>query len=336
MSSVDLSIIIVNYHSADYVVKCLQSIREQTKDLKYEVIVVDNASYDGCRERLARDFPKVRYVQSDYNLGFGRANNLGVRHATGAVLLFLNPDTELKDRAVDRLYEQFCRLYRPGAVGCRLLNSDGSFQTSCVQSFPTILNQVLDAGALQRHFPKSGLWGSSALFAGDGMTAEVEMVSGACLMIRRDVFDRIGNFSPEYFMYGEDVDLCFKTRQAGLRNYYVADSVIVHHGGGSTNHSLSNFTSVMMREAIHLFLRKSRGGLYAAFYRVGLIKAAVARLAILTVARPFLIARGKKGVWSAAVRKWLAILRWGVGLEHWVRHYDHPRSSGIADITDET
>jgi GT2 family glycosyltransferase len=133
----ELSIIIVNYNSADFVLACVRSICEQRCTVAYEVIVVDNASYDGCSERLAQYYPHVIFVQSQSNLGFGRANNLGARHASGEVLLFLNPDTEVRDRAVDCLYEHFQKLEKPGAVGCRLINSDGSLQKSCVQALPT-------------------------------------------------------------------------------------------------------------------------------------------------------------------------------------------------------
>ena len=122
----DLSIIIVNWHSADYVEACVQSIREQTAAVNYEVIVVDNASYDGCGERLAHEYPGIIFVQSQCNLGFARANNLGSEYAQGPVLLFLNPDTEVQDRAIDRLYAHFQTLPDSGVAGCRLLNSDGS------------------------------------------------------------------------------------------------------------------------------------------------------------------------------------------------------------------
>ena len=160
----ELSIIIVNYNSADFVLACVRSICEQRCTVAYEVIVVDNASYDGCSERLAQYYPHVIFVQSQSNLGFGRANNLGARHASGEVLLFLNPDTEVRDRAVDCLYEHFQKLEKPGAVGCRLLNSDGSLQKSCVQALPTVLNQVLDADWLEQLFSKSDFWGTAALY----------------------------------------------------------------------------------------------------------------------------------------------------------------------------
>jgi len=131
-------------------------------------------------------------------------------------------------------------------------------------------------------------------------------------------------------MYGEDLDLCFKARRAGLRNYHVGDAVIVHHGGGSTNQSSSNFSDVMMRESVYRFLHKSRGRLYSLCYRAGLSGAAVTRMALLLVLYPVWLARGKVGGWAAAFRKWFAILRWGLGLERWIRKYDPPEKAEAA------
>jgi hypothetical protein len=311
----DLSVIIVNFNSANYVMECVRSLYEQTTLVRYEVIVVDNASYDDCHERLACHFSDVIFLQSHSNLGFGGANNLGAKHARGEVLLFLNPDTEVRDGAIDRLYQHFRTLNQPGAVGCRLLNRDGSLQTSCVQSFPTVLNQVLDAAVLQRLFPKSDLWGTAVLFEKDAAAAKVEVVSGACLMIRKEVFDCVGGFSPEYFMYGEDLDLCFKVRRAGLHNYHVGDVLIMHHGGGSTKKSVSNFSNRMMRESVFRFLLKFRGRLYGDCYRAAISASAVIRLAVLAVFFPIWCARWRAHDWNAVFRKWLCIFEWGLGLK---------------------
>jgi GT2 family glycosyltransferase len=318
----DLSIILVNWYSADYVLACVRSIREQTSAVSYEVIVVDNASFDGCGERLAREHSDVVFVQSQCNLGFARANNVGAEHAHGAVFLFLNPDTELRDRAIERLYADFQRLPDAGVVGCRLLNSDGSLQTSCVQSLPTVLNQVLDTDVLRRWFPKAAMWGTAALFRDGSEPVEVEAISGACMMIRRDVFARVNGFSSDYFMYTEDLDLCFKTRRAGFRNYHLGDAVIVHHGGGSSQQARSDFSSIMVRDSVGRFLRKSRGGFYSGCYRFALSGAAAIRLALLVILSPVWLARHGVHRWGAACRKWFAVFRWGVGLARWRRRYE--------------
>src|SRR5690606_31300734 len=128
-----------------------------------EVIVVDSASFDGCDKMLAAEFPAAVYIQSDSNIGFARANNLGLRHARGGYILFLNPDTEFIEPAIPRLLESMTADSTIGAMGCKLLNRDRSLQTSCVQSFPTPLNQALDSEWLRIRTPHSPLWGMAAL-----------------------------------------------------------------------------------------------------------------------------------------------------------------------------
>lgn len=324
VTPVDLSIIVVNWNSKDYVRKCIASVLANTSGIEYEIIVVDSGSFDGCAHMLQRIYPQVGFVQSKRNVGFARANNLGATYAHGAVLLFLNPDTEVLDRAIERLFRHVSALAEPGVIGCRLLNSDGSLQTSCVQSLPTILNQVFDAEVLRRWFPRARLFGTAALFAPGAAVKEVEAVSGACMMIRREVFDRVGGFSADYFMYGEDLDLCFKTRYKGFRNYHVGDAVVVHHGGGSTQRTMSKFSTLMTVESVNRFLRKSRGGVYSSCYRLTLSGAAVIRLALLCLLFPARSALGTIGGWNAIFRKWFFVLRWGLGLERWTRQYEQP------------
>ncbi len=294
-----LSIIIVNWKSKDYLRQCLTTVYAHTRAVAFEVIVIDSGSFDGCAEMLREHFPSVRFIQSPDNLGFAKANNLAARSARGDALLFLNPDTELPGPAIQTLLAALESLPDAGAVGAKLLNTDGTVQTSCIQSFPTILNQVLDAELLRRRFPRSRLWGMAALFATNERPQPVEAVSGACVLVRRPAFEKVGGFSEEYFMYGEDLDLSHKLRAAALVNYFVPAAVVVHHGGSSAAQAPSDFSVVMMRDSVWRFLRKTRGRAYAAAYRVALGMAACVRL-VLLVGRP-------------AARKWRAILRWCLG-----------------------
>ena len=308
----DLSIIIVNWKSATYLDTCIRTIRENTEGLNYEIIVVDNASYDGSEVVAGRFGEAVCFVQSSENLGFARANNLGATYARGPVLLFLNPDTEVQNNAINHLYTQFRKLPDPGVIGCRLLNRNGALQTSCVQSLPTVLNQILDAEILRRTFPKLALWGTAAFYEENAAT-EVEAVSGACMMIRREVFERVGGFSSEYFMYGEDLDLCFKARSAGFRNYHTGEARVVHHGGGSSKKARSDFSIVTMRESVSMLLRKTHGKYYSDCYRVAMSIAALLRMALLVILFPAWVIRNRIDRWFNSFRKWSAILRWGLG-----------------------
>jgi GT2 family glycosyltransferase len=313
MNSPDLSIIIVNWKSAGYVRKCLESVYKHTTGLRFEVIVVDGGSFDGCGEMLAREFPEARFIQCQSNVGFARANNLGYEQARGEVVCFLNPDTELAGPALNVLHRALASVPGAGIIGAKLMNTNGTLQISCVASFPTILNQVLDFEVLRRAFPRLGLWGMAPLFCAGEELAEAEVLSGACLMMARATFEKIGRFSEDYFMYSEDVDLCYKAHRAGAKNYYMPAAVVVHHGGGSSGSSASGFSAVMMRESRWRYFRKFRGRTYAAGYRLSMAAAAVVRCGLLAPAMPLASAQRRMGL-KNSLHKWLNIFRWAAGL----------------------
>ncbi len=328
----ELSIIIVNWNSKDYLRKCLASVLAETRDLQFEIIVIDSASHDGCDRMLREEFPQVRFLQSTANLGFARANNHAYSVSKGKFVLFLNPDTELRGPAIQLMCEQLRTLPAAGAIGCKLLNSDGSIQTSCIQSFPTILNQLLDTELLRRRFPRSALWGMAALY-GDGRRAqEVDAISGACVMLKRSVFEAAGRFSQDYFMYAEDIDLSYKVKQAGYKNYYVPEATVIHHGGSSVAQAASNFSVVMMREAIWRFLQKFRGRLYGAAYRVAMLASALGRLLALALVSLWRLISRRAATDEASTRKWRAVLRWSLNLEDWTGQYypaSNPRAAAM-------
>jgi GT2 family glycosyltransferase len=251
---------------------------------------------------LAKEFPWVRFVQSDTNLGFARANNLGASYATGESICFLNPDTKLLNSALEKMHEVVRTADRPGAVGCRLFNSDGSVQTSCIQSFPTLANQALDSEWIRRFSPRSELWGMSALYQNGSETLPVQVISGACLTMDRTVFEALGRFSEDYFMYAEDLDLCYKAAMQGCTNYYVPDGSVIHYGGGSSSQRVERaFPSVQMRESVLRFLRKFRGASYAERYRRLMGWSARVRIGMLS-----LTGSDSRG----SLEKWRAILVW--------------------------
>ena len=317
----DLSIIIVNWNSKDFLEKCLHSIFAQTTGIDFEVIVIDSASFDGCGRLLSEHFPRVRFIQSATNLGFASANNLAFQEATGDCTLFLNPDTEVVGSAIRTLHMQLKSLPDAGIVGARLLNTDGSLQASCVQSIPTLANQLLDSEFLRARWPQSRLWGNAPLFQDRVEASEVEAISGACLMTTSQAFREVGGFSEDYFMYIEDMDLARKVRQANYRNYYVPRATVVHHGGNSAVRAASMFAAVMMPEATLRFFRKTHGVTYSATYKCGMGVMACTRIALLSVARVFR-SRGSRGAsLHTSVRKWHAVLRWCLNRDPLVRKY---------------
>jgi N-acetylglucosaminyl-diphospho-decaprenol L-rhamnosyltransferase len=325
---VELSIIIVNYKTRNYLDSCLESISACAPSVSHEVIVIDNASYDGSKEMMEAKYPGTIYIQSDANLGFAKANNLASKKASGRIFLFLNPDTVVLGTALDTLYAELVATVASGSAGPVLLNSDMTLQTSCIQSFPTIANQVADSEYLRRAFPNSGLWGFSHAIKPEKLTSEVDVISGACLMVRKEVFEAVEGFSEEYFMYYEDTDLCYKIRRKGWKNIFVPQAKVIHHGGGSTKVSSSTFSDVMMAESMWRFFNKTRGRLYGAACRGAFGAGALARLLMLSLVW---LMRGKtdqRRVVSKSLEKWSALLRWSCGMERWVlRYYSNERLS---------
>lgn len=305
-----LSIIIVNWNSKNYVRECLRSIERHVM-LDHETIVVDGASYDGCAEMIAAEFPAVGFVQSQANVGFGRCNNLGARHATGEYLLFLNPDTEVTPGAVETLVEVAAADTKVGLVGARLLNTDGTLQTSCVQALPTPLNQALDSNFLRRLFYRWQIWGTYDAF-NSSTPVPVEAVSGACMLVPRELFERVGGFCPHYFMYAEDMHMSWDVSKLGKRVVYQPNADIIHHGGGASTGEFSRFSCLEMRRAVHRFITTRQGLTRGIAYRAFVGTSAAGRLALLGTA--FAIASPtRRAAARASIKRWWTTLRWAVG-----------------------
>lgn len=313
--SLDTSVILVNWNSAEYLRKCLASIFFRPTAVSLEVLVVDNASYDGAEAMVKAEYPQAIFIQARGNLGFAAANNLGSKSSRGRNLLFLNPDTVVLQSAISDMSAALDSLPNTGILGCRILNADGSLQTSAVQSFPTILNQALDAELLRRWFPRSRLWGMTALQREGSAPVAVEMVSGACLMIKRRVFEQVGGFSPEYFMYAEDVDLCKKASNIGSQVRFLPTAGVIHYGGQSTKHQSANSFSVLcMQHSLSLYFTKFHSAAYAKAFRFSRAVCACLRLVPASLMCR-LAGRDARMNYRASVEKWQSILRWALGLE---------------------
>lgn len=316
----ELSIIIVNWRSVEFLQKCLATIYATTHGIEFEVIVVDNASFDGAAEMTSRVFPRVRFVQSPKNIGFAKANNLGFRHSAGQNLLLLNPDTEIVRDAIATMLSVLRSNPDAGIVGCKLLNSDGSIQMSCVQRFPSILNQAVDADYLRMKFPGLAIWGTRALTGSSVAPAPVEVISGACLLIRRSIYEKLGGLSSDYFMYAEDVDLCYRAAQLGWKAYYTGKAEVIHHGGRSSDSATrNNFAAIVMRESLVKYLKKTRGNVYAFGYQLTTGVVALFRWLLLTSAWLILLGRKRSQSLSLSRAKWGKIFRWSIGLEGWAK-----------------
>jgi GT2 family glycosyltransferase len=308
----ELSIICVNWNSVPYLRECISSIYTNTKGVEFEIIVVDNASPQRDIETIRDEFVEVRIVQSERNLGFAGANNLGFRVSTGTYVLFLNPDTKLIDPSINILLETIKGLPDAGIVGCKLLNSDLSVQLSSIQTFPTIVNQALDAEYLRLRWPNCPLWRIAPLFSADVTLLKVEVIPGACMLLRRTTFEQVGMLSEDYFMYAEDLDLNYKLKAAGFINYYVGKTAIIHHGGGSSSRQkVSQWSTIMKHRAMRRLFRKMNGTAYEQLYRIVMGAVALARLLILGVMFPF----SDRQSFRYSVDKWRTILRWALGFQ---------------------
>ena len=322
----DISIIIISWNSKGYVRECLRSLYESSDGLQLQVVVVDNGSYDGCGEMVATEFPQACFIQSERNLGFARGNNLAVGRATAPVLMFLNPDTEVRSGALKCLLEAMRSMPDAGALGARLLNSDGTLQMTCIQAFPSILGHVLDANVLRDWSPRASLWGMAPLFEKGAGPQPVQGISGACIVTSKKAFEAVSGFSEDYFMYYEDMDYCLKIQKAGWRNYYVPGAEIVHHGGRSSACAQSAFSCIMMAESARLYFHKERGAVPAGLFRLCMAAKAVSRICLLSIAYGLTWQAVKRSSTAAACRRWASVFRWALGAEKWAVGYQQQRS----------
>ena len=255
----DLSVIVVNYNTNTFLRDCLQSVFEQTEGIDYELIVVDNASSDGSRELLQNEFPQVRTIFNSENKGFAAANNQAIRVAQGRYVLLLNSDTRVLDGAVQKTFHFMEDHKEASIVGCRLLNADGTLQPSCM-SFPTVWNLFSEAFFFYILFRRTKLFGAYHMTYFDYDTVRpVDIVKGAFMMFRREVFENVGLFDESYFMYTEETDLCYRAKQKGYQTFFFPLARIIHFGGGSID-SKRQFFEQFHRTQIY-FIKKNFTGL---------------------------------------------------------------------------
>ena len=302
----DLSIICVNWNSVNYLRECIPSVYEHTQGITFEIIVVDNASPEGGVDALKQEFPDIVLIKSSENLGFAGANNLGFKQSKGKCILFLNPDTKLLNPAINIVLQRLQSLPDAGIVGCKLLNGDLSVQTSSIMRFPGILNQVFQAEYLRLRWPSFPLWNIGPLFSSSAEPAKVEVITGACMMMRREIFEKVGMFSEEYFMYAEDMDLCWKVSRAGFSNYYVGEGRIVHFAGVS---SPREWQTIMKMRAELRLCAKFHGRYYAFLFRSVFSMNAAIRLFAVTLLSLFRKGSRSKEASSGASTKYRAILK---------------------------
>lgn len=241
-----LSIIIVTYNSTGEIGPCLESIPGTVSEGRVEVIVVDNQSSDHTGDAVRRDFPAVKVIDAGGNLGFSKANNLGFDAATGDHILFLNPDTILNRAALDHCLARLGADPKIGIISPRLVLASGKLDLACRRSIPTSWDGFTRASGLSRRFPNIAfLSGYNLTYLPEGGTYPVGAVNGAFMLMPRRVLTRIGLFDEQFFMYGEDLDLCLRCTRAGYKVIYDGRESIIHLKGQSSSKSAS-----VMSEAV--------------------------------------------------------------------------------------
>lgn len=314
----DVSVCIVNWNTRELLCSCIESIRRHTNpDLRHEIIVVDNCSADGSVEAVRSRFPEVIVIDSKQNLGFARGSNLAASRASGRYVFYLNPDTELVTDAMTGLVAEIESEPRIGAVGCKLLNTDGSIQYTCACDAPSPWNELCSLLALDRMFPRSRLFSARELGYWDhAQSRDVQCLSGACILLPRELDARLKGFDEAHFMYGEDVDLCLRIGRAGYRVRYLASETIYHHEGAGSRKRGRDFAPIRQRAANYRVLARNGSKARALRYRIAVLAGSGARLLGCLLALPpslLLGARARERVIHVASRYW-GLTLWALGL----------------------
>lgn len=266
-SKPDLAIVIVNWNVKELLRECLKSVYSQSRGISLEVVVIDNASSDGSVDIVEKEFPEVKLIKNKENVGFAKANNQAIRESTGRYILLLNPDTVIVGDALATMVLFMDSHRESGAIGPRILNPDHTVQLTCGRHSPTLATELWDFARLSSMFPKSRVFGKSLMsFWPHNDTREVELLSGACMMVRRETIEQTGLMDEKFFLFAEETDWCYRIRKNGWKIFLDAAAEVVHLGGQSVKLSSGNMT-LESHKSMHLFFLKHHGSLSALVYR---------------------------------------------------------------------
>jgi len=255
----DVSIIIVNWNTKDLLQHCLASIYEQTVNIDYEIIVVDNCSEDGSAEMVKSEFKQVILIQNKENRGFAAANNQAIAIAKGRYILLLNSDTIVLDKAIEKTISFADAHPQSGVIGCRVLNPDGSMQPTCFM-FPSILNMMLESTYLYKIFPKNRFFGRQQMTWWDRNNVRcVEVVTGCFMLVRREAIEQVGVMDEHFFIYGEETDWCYRFKKNGWKVMFTPIGQIIHYVGQSTS-KIPVAMIIQLRLSLLKFIKKHYSG----------------------------------------------------------------------------
>lgn len=273
---IDLSVLVINWNNSRDLRVALQSIMQQQHRHTIEIVVADNASSDDSREMVTREFPEAHLVAHAINLGFGAGNNRAVPATTGRYVLFLNSDTIVTEGALDALVDFADATPDAGIIGPKLLNKDESLQYSC-RRFPSLGTGFFRNTPLGRLLPANRFTRDYLMRDFDHATPrDVDWVSGAALLIRRETLERTGGFDEDFYMYCEDVDLCFRAHEAGWRVVYYP-SAVIHHIIGRSSDQVPTRMTYHFHRSMYLFYRKHYAARTPVWIRPLIVPGIVAR-----------------------------------------------------------
>ena len=236
---IDLSIIIVSFNTKDILKECLESAYKTAQNLSFEVIVVDNASKDGTAELISNSkflISNFHYIQNKENLGFSKANNVGIKVATGRYVLFLNPDIVVHEKTLEGMVKFMDASVnkKVGAATCKVMLTNGKIDDASHRGFPTPWNALTHFSGLSKVFGNAKHFGGYNLKHLDLSTMhEIEALAGAFMIVRREAGEEVGWWGEDYFFYGEDLDFCYMLKQKGWKIYYVPEFTVLHYKGVS-------------------------------------------------------------------------------------------------------
>jgi GT2 family glycosyltransferase len=275
-----LSIIIVNYNVKYFLEQCLFSVIKACKNIRAEIIVVDNNSADGSRQLLEKKFSSVCFFWNTVNTGFSKANNQALQNAKGDYILFLNPDTIVPEDCFEKCISFFNTTPAAGALGIKMIDGSGNFLKESKRAFPGPLTSLYKLSGLAKLFPHSKTFARYHLGnLPETETHEADVLAGAFMMIPGNILHEVGGFDETFFMYGEDVDLSYRIQKAGYKNYYFAKSTIIHFKGESTKKGSLNYVRLFY-SAMSLFVKKHYSGTKAGVFNL-LIQSGILLRALL-------------------------------------------------------
>ncbi len=287
-----LSVIIVNYNVKFFLEQALHSVKRACSGVDAEVFVVDNRSVDGSVEMVQSRFPDVKLIANTENVGFSKANNQGIRAASGEYILLLNPDTVVEEDTFSKVISFMDQTPDAGAVGVKMIDGKGVFLPESKRGLPTPAVAFYKIFGLSKLFPRSKTFGRYHLgYLDNNTTHPVDVLAGAFMMLRKTVLDEIGLLDEAFFMYGEDIDLSYRATKAGYKNYYFPHTTIIHYKGESTKKTSVNYVFVFYN-AMVIFARKHYTASLANSFSI-LIHFAIYLRALVAVVQRFVAAAAK-------------------------------------------